>query len=344
MTEITFSGYNTRSVVHFAAHHGVDAEALCTAVGINWESLLENPDERTGCFIFYSLWNQAIQRSQNESLSLHWGEAFNFAAFGIVGYVLVNCRTLGEAFAKFARFTSLFCGGTLTKLSVTGGQVFCDSSPPILDGLDADLLAGMRCVAESTLVCMLVGAEALTGKALRPSSVWFRHAPPANRAEYDRIFQTEIKFSMPVNRLIFDAACLDWSVLSRNANLLAMFEPQAEAMLAVMNHASYSQQVAEAIAQQLKGELPKLETIAHDLAISSRQIQRLLQSENTTFQKLLDATRKQMALHYLLDPQIPIHHVAFLLGFSDPTAFNRAFKRWTGKPPRLYRQSLQESE
>jgi AraC-like DNA-binding protein len=344
MAEITFSGYSTRSIVHFAARYGVDADALCTAVGIDRDVLMENPDERTSSAIYYSLWHQVIQRSQRENLSLYWGEAFNFAAFGIVGYVLVNCQTLGEALEKFARFTTLFCGGTLTQISVSGGQVFCDCSPPVIATSEAALNTGRRCVVESTLVCILVGTEALTGKALRPSSVWFQHAPPADTAEFNRIFQTEIKFSMPVNRLIFDAACLDWSVLSRNANLLAIFEPQAEAMLATLNQESYSQQVAEAIAQHLKGELPKLEAIARDLTISSRQLQRLLQSEGTTFQKLLDATRKQLALHHLQDAQIPIHHIAFLLGFSDPTAFNRAFKRWTGNPPRLYRQSLQESE
>ncbi len=342
MEKITFSGYSTRSLVQFTARRGVDVNALCAAIGLDYDHLLKNPDERISISIYYALWNEAIKQTQNEHLSLHWGEAFNFTAFGIVGYVLVNCQTLGEALEKFSRFTTLFCGGTLTEISVSGGKVLCDCHPPVIDLSKTDSLTGVRCVADSILVCILVGAEALTGKALRPSSVWFQHSLPPNIAEYDRIFQTEIKFVMPVNRLIFDAACLDWSILSRSANLLAMFEPQAEALLADLSRESYSQQVAEAIAQRLKGELPKIEAIARDLAISSRQLQRLLQTENTSFQKLLDATRKQMALHHLKDLNTPIYHIAFLLGFSAPTAFNRAFKRWTGIPPRIYRQSPPE--
>jgi Arabinose-binding domain of AraC transcription regulator, N-term len=302
MQEVTFSGYSTRSLIQFAAYHGAEINSLCTSIGIDYQSLLETPDERVDSSLYYALWNKAIEQTQNEHLSLHWGEAFNFAVFGIVGYILVNCRTLGEALEKFSRFTTLFCGGTLTEITVSGAKVFCDCRPPTIDPSSKQGLVGRRCVAESILVCILVGTKALTGETLHLSSVWFEHAPPATIAEYDRIFQTEIKFSMPVNRLIFDAACLDWAVLSRNANLLAIFEPQAEAMLATLNHASYSQKVAEAIAQHLKGELPKIGAIARDLALSSRQLQRLLKTEGTSFQKLLDATRKQMALHHLQAP------------------------------------------
>jgi AraC-like DNA-binding protein len=109
-------------------------------------------------------------------------------------------------------------------------------------------------------------------------------------------------------------------------------------MLAVINQEHrYTRQVVQAITNQLKGELPSIDAIAHILAMSVRQLQRELQAEGTSFQKLLDETRKQLALRYLKHPHTPIHDVAFMLGFSEPSAFHRAFKRWTGQTPRTYR-------
>jgi len=93
---------------------------------------------------------------------------------------------------------------------------------------------------------------------------------------------------MPTNRIIFDANCLNWLILSANSNLLSVFEQHAEAMLDAMNRKDdYTRQVVQAIAQQLKGELPSIEAIARSLAISVRQLQRELQVEGTSFQQLL---------------------------------------------------------
>ncbi|MGL6343843.1 MAG: helix-turn-helix transcriptional regulator [Waterburya sp.] len=99
----------------------------------------------------------------------------------------------------------------------------------------------------------------------------------------------------------------------------------------------YTQKVVQAIIQQLKGELPTIEAIAHQLAISTRQLQRELKRESTSFQQLLDKTRQELALRHLKNPATLIHDIAFLLGFSEPSAFHRAFKRWTGKTPRQHR-------
>ena len=92
----------------------------------------------------------------------------------------------------------------------------------------------------------------------------------------------------------------------------------------------------------MHGEVPSIEALAHNLAISIRHLQRELQAKGTSYQQLLDATRKELALRYLKKPNVTVHDVAFLLGFSEPSAFHRAFKRWTGQTPRTYR-SLQDN-
>lgn len=345
MQEKTFSGYLTRSLIQFASHQGVDIEQLCLKVGLDL-TVLTTPDQRIFASVYYAVWREIVKQIGDENLGLHFGEAFNVGNYGIVGYVLLNCPTLADVFEKYCRYTYLFCQGIPSQLSVSNGMAFfeCHLSPHII--FQSGLLKESRYDAECTFASVLAAVKSLTGKELCPSMVAFRHAPPADLSEYQRIFKAELKFSMPFNRLVFNAAHLDWPVLSSNANLLSFFEQQADTMLEILNEAEgampvckgncYTQKVAYLIAERLEGSIPKIDAIAADLAISTRHLQRELQAEGTSFQKLLDKTRKELALRYLKDPIFSIHDIAFLLGFSEPSAFNRAFKRWTGKTPRCY--------
>ncbi len=336
MKEATFSVYLTRSIVQYvAARYGVDADSLCAAVGIE-PALMKLPDERIAGTLHSAMWRYAIERTGDENLGLHLGEAFNLGAFGIVGYVLVNCLSFEQVLSKLSRYTHLFSQGAYIHFAVSQGLVLCDCD--IVGDLKNYLLAEPRQAIESTFSSLLTATKLLTGKPLHPQAVWFGYPRPADISEHERIFQTDVHFSMPTNRLIFDVNCLNWSVLSANPNLLSVFEQHAEAMLDMMGREDgYTRRVVSAIAQQLKGELPLIEVIARNLAISVRQLQRELQKEGTSYQQLLDQTRKELALRHLKNPDTPIYDVAFLLGFSEPSAFNRAFKRWTGQTPRGYR-------
>lgn len=338
MHEKTFSGYITRSVIQFAAHQGIDIEDLCFKVALD-PAILKRPDQRIPASLHYAVWREVARLTGNENLALHLGTAFSLGNYGIVGYVLLNCQTLADVFEKFCRYTCLFCQGVFTRISISEGMAFfeCDAFPELrfYDGwLDV-----YRYDVESTFASTLTAVKTLTGKPLRPSAVFFRHSPPADLSEYERFFQTDLKFSMPYNRLVFNATALDWSILSSNVSLLPLFEQHAEAMLGELNGGDrYTSKVVQIIEKQLKGEIPLIDAVAAELAISTRHLQRELQTEGTSFQKLLDKTRQELALQHLENPDVPIHDITFLLGFSAPSAFNRAFKRWTGKTPRSYRR------
>jgi AraC-like DNA-binding protein len=103
-----------------------------------------------------------------------------------------------------------------------------------------------------------------------------------------------------------------------------------------------SRQVAELLARNLKGTVPQLSEIARELAMSDRNLQRALRSDGTTFQRLLDQVRRDLAISHLANPSTSTGQVGFLLGFSEPSAFHRAFRRWTGKAPGAYRQAKTE--
>jgi AraC-like DNA-binding protein len=337
MKETTMTVYATRSILQFAAHYGANVEEICATTGLD-PAMLQMPDQWISGALHLAVWREAVKQTGNQNIGLHLGESFNLGTFGIPGYVLLNCPTLGDVLEKIARYTRLFCQIAQIRISVSNGMVFFECGCGAVRNLVCCPCRELRYLVECTFASLLTTTQALTGKPLRLSAAWFQYAAPASTAEYDRIFQTGLRFSMPVNRLVFDANCLNWPILSSNSNLLPVFEQQAEAMLSEINQSqSYTQKVAQVIVQQLNGELPTIDAIASQLTISTRQLQRELQAEGTSFQKLLDKTRQELALHHLRDPTIPIHDIAFLTGFSGASAFNRAFKRWTGKTPRHYR-------
>lgn len=335
MKETTFSVSIVRDIIQYAATYGIDAKKLCAAAGIEL-ALIEMPDQRITGAPLRTLWREVVKLTGDENFGLHLGEAFNVAAIGIVGYVLLNCNTFNQVLEKLSRYTHLFSQGVYINFTVFEGQVLCDCE--IVDRLKNYLLEEPRHPIESTFAALMTATKMLTGKQLYLQTVWFQHPHPNNISEHERIFGTNIRFLAPTNRIILDANCLNWSVLSANPSLLYIFEQHAKAMLDELSQENtYSNRVVQAISQHLKGEVPELKTIAHNLAISVRNLQRELQTEGTSYQQLLDATRKELALRHLKKTDTPIHDVAFLLGFSEPSAFHRAFKRWTGKTPRAYK-------
>lgn len=341
MKQTTIAGYTTRSILHFAAQRGADVEALCATAGLD-PILLKTPDQRIPGANHLALWREAVRQTGDENLGLHLGEAFNVGTFGIPGYVLINCQTLGDLIEKVTRYTRLFCQVGHICFTVSDGMVLfeCNCDCDAAEHLKSCQLEELRYSVECTFASLLTVVKDLTGKRLLLAAAWFQFAAPANTVEYERIFAAELRFSMPANRLVFDVNCLDWPILSSNAALLALFEQYAEAMLHDITQTKpYSQRVMQAIAQQLTGELPTIDAIARELAMSARQLQRELQAEGTSFQQLRNATRKELALRHLENPTTSIYDIAFLLGFSEPSAFNRAFKRWTGKTPGRYRLS-----
>lgn len=337
MHEATFSVALVRDIVQYVVNQGTEADALYQAAGID-PAWLEDPDRQVGGEVLQNLWCEAVEQTGDGDLGLHIGEAFDLAAIGIVGYVMLNCKTYRQVLEKLCQYTQLFSRGVTLHQQIVDGWVYCDCD--IVSGFKNYLLDEPRHPIESTFAALFTATQQLTGHELDAQAVWFQHPRPSNVSEHERIFQTTVQFSQSANRIILNAHCLDWSVRSANPNLLSVFEAHASAMLIAQNQfQSYSQQVMMAIAQALQGEVPTIEAIARTLMTSVRQLQRELQAESTTYQQLLDNTRRELAFQSLKNPETSIHDVAFLLGFSEPSAFHRAFKRWTGQTPRSYRLS-----
>src|SRR5512133_729216 len=173
-------------------------------------------------------------------------------------------------------------------------------------------------------------------------SVAFRHPRPANTSEHQRLFGREPFFSADVSALEWDRSALEWEVPGTDPALSRILERHAQALLAEKPELgqAYADRVRTVLASALAGGTTTLESVATRLAMSARTLQRRLTSEGVTFDGLPDAVRLQLAVRYLTEPKVAISEVAYLLGYSEPSPFHRAFRRWTGTTPSEFRRTV----
>jgi AraC-like DNA-binding protein len=189
---------------------------------------------------------------------------------------------------------------------------------------------------------LLQGRRAI-GEEFAPQAVCFTHARPLQVSEHERIFRAPVYYGCPRNELLLDRALLLRAQRHAEPRLVAMLDRQLGGLLSALpENRSLQDAVRRCMTDELPEGEPAMAAIAAKLHMSSRSLQRRLQSEGTSFAQVLLDLRRDLALRYLRDERIGIAEVGFLLGFLDVAAFQRAFKRWTGTTPAQYRRSTQE--
>jgi AraC-like DNA-binding protein len=169
--------------------------------------------------------------------------------------------------------------------------------------------------------------------------VSFRHSPPADLSEHRRLFRAPIRFNRPVNGVVLRRALLDAPLVKADPGLCGVLERHVRELVERMPKATaLSDRVRELVASELSTGGASAATVARKLHMSRRTLQRQLGADGTTFRALFDMLRRDLAMHYLGERKIAIAEVAFLLGFSEASAFYRAFNRWYGTTPTAYRR------
>jgi AraC-like DNA-binding protein len=178
--------------------------------------------------------------------------------------------------------------------------------------------------------------------AKRPflKAIRFTHKEPSYRAEYDRIFGVPIFFESHMNALLIDGAFLNMRLSSANPYLSEILSARADELLKNLENSKTNRDRVESLLMPIlhTGEA-SVDMIAGKLALSRQTLFRKLKAEGTTFEQVLDELRHKLALYYLNGKNVSVNETAYLVGFSDPAAFSRAFKRWTGSSPRMMRAS-----
>lgn len=329
--KVTIAASLLADLLGYLRLQGVDADAVARRAGLPPHP---DPSVRVSATTMHVLWAESIATTGDHDLGLHSGMSFQPGALDIVGYVMLSSHTAFDALRRGARLMHLLNDGValdverqpttttmrLRLLSVDGGALFIDS----------------RQLVETILGGALHQLRLLTQRVVVPRAVHFRHARPrTGDREHVRLLGVAPYFGADTNELVIANHDLDVPLQSANPPLLATFESYADAALAALHRPdALSDRVLHEIVAQLKGEAPSVARVAKALAMSPRHLQRGLAHEGTTFQTLLDDARRELSLRHLSAPDATVAKVAWLVGFSEPSAFHRAFRRWTGHSPR----------
>jgi AraC-like DNA-binding protein len=208
----------------------------------------------------------------------------------------------------------------------------------VLEGPTGDL--GRRCTNESAVAQILKAVRDVARDPVRPLQVSFRHEAPNDLQEHARFFGCEVTFGAPHDALTLSTATLDGTLSLADDALSKFLVGQLDAL--AKRHVStepLTDKVRSAISGMLVAGAPKLEAVAAKLAMSPRTLQRHLASVDTNFAQIVDATRHHLASELLRETDRSMAEIAFVLGFSEPSAFHRAFKRWEGTTPTKFRDA-----
>jgi AraC-like DNA-binding protein len=179
-----------------------------------------------------------------------------------------------------------------------------------------------------------------TGRELHPLRVSFRHPEPESTADYARIFRCPVLFGQKENSMTLDLKILVTPVLIANPALRQRFEEYAQDLLSKMGTCDETvRAVTRIILSRLDEKTLSMQTVATQMAISVRTLQKRLAEEGVLYSGLLEDIRIRLARQYLRE-NYTVEQITYLLGFSDPSVFRKAFKKWTGATPKEYREVI----
>ncbi|MGA3210329.1 MAG: AraC family transcriptional regulator [Terriglobales bacterium] len=309
---------------------GVRAPAVLRRAGLP-QAFINQPRALLNTEELFALWRAVGEISTDPSIGLLLGTETKTERFHPIGLTALSSANFGSAIDQMARYKQLTCPEEILQekddgeWSIQFRWLLADEvEPPVL--------------IECCFAWVLSTARVGTGTRISPVRVEFVQ-PRAHLKTIERHFGCPVVCGTPRNSIIFRATDINRPFVTRNAELLGILAPQFDEELKEENaDESLIERVRIAIQQRLTGRRPAIEDIAAALHISSRTLQRRLQDDGSSFQRVLEEARHQLARHYLNNSVLELNEAAYLLGYEDGNSFVRAFRNWEGIPPGRWRE------
>jgi AraC-like DNA-binding protein len=328
MRERTIASHFVRAALRGAERQGVDCSAILREVNIQ-PALLDEPRARVAPEQFARLMQLLWEKLADEYMGFGRTRS-KPGTFAMMCYALIHCHTLEKALTRGTLFYSLFDEAPVITLSREG-----DWARLTVD--DSNLLDPDHFLVESLLVIWHRLASWLIGQRIRLQEATFRHAEPEHSAEYDLLFPNPRRFGAGSTSLLFQARYLAMPLLQDERTLKHFLEHSPADLLARPDGGdSLISQIRRLLGRDC-ASWPDLEAVAQQLHMSPQTLRRHLREEGSSFQELKDHLRRDLAIYHLGRDNLAIQDIAEQLGFSEPSAFHRAFKKWTGLTPGAYR-------
>ena len=332
--EPVISAFWTATVIERAAARGLAREPLYARVGLapggDLDAAPPVPQAE-----HLRLWAHVVTALDDPAFPMEVARAMRVDDYDVLGLACKTAPDLGTALGHIARYLGLWTNAVSLRVSDEGARVALALDRPGPRDL------GMRVAVESSvaeLYLALVGIAEVRPPLLRVS---FAHRAPSDTSALRSLFEVPLSFDAPFDGLVVARQVLSTPLSLSDGALSRFFEAHLRERAARAEPQGAEARATERVRAEVMGRLaagvPTLGEVAGAVAMSPRTLQRRLDAEGTSFQATVEGCRRALAERLLRQTQRPIAEVAFLTGFSEPSAFHRAFKRWTGETPSRYR-------
>ncbi|NOK11878.1 AraC family transcriptional regulator [Corallococcus exercitus] len=316
-----------------AAKRGVPAERLCEELGLRWSDL-DDPEARIPYAVLDAILERAVALTGDDNLGLHMAGLDVMDADDPASLVILTSAHLREAMVRGCRYQRVWGDGERFVVEDTPRGVRMRFTP-----VGPSWRPAHRHLTELALVQLAMGVRVFTGADVRPLRARFVHAAPADTREHEAFFGCPLEFDAPASDLEFAHADADRPFVHADALLSDVFEHQARRALERLPVTdTLSDRVREQVRRTLAGGDFSFIAVARTLRVPPRTLQRQLAAEGRTYAGIVEALRRELSQGYL-QRSMSIAEVSFLLGYADPVAFHRAFKRWWNTSPEAFRRS-----
>lgn len=319
-------------ITDHVARLGGDIDSVCGEVGID-PACVGQPTLSLELGAFCSLFEEAARSTRNPNFGLWFGNSFKPRDLGLIGYAAVSSPNLGSAFENFIGLFALHQQSTHMAVTDAG-----DGLARLEYQIRMPDIVARRQDAELSLGMFLNIMRECLGQSWAPEEVHFEHPKPEAWREHESAFGAPVYFSQPTNALVFRHDLFQRPMPAPDLKLLSITRM---CLMSVgtrpMPRQTKKDQIRSAIRARLAEGYPALEVIAEAVKATPAAIQRELARDNLNYKDLVEETRRDLALVYVRQRELPFSEIAFLLGYSELSAFSRAFHRWTGTSPRNYR-------
>jgi AraC-like DNA-binding protein len=298
----------------------------------------DDADARVSAWLLRGLWVRAEQVLADPFVGLHAAEATEDSTFGVFSFLAVTSPSWRDAIVNVCRFQGLMETGARYELVLRDDLAAYEVRPPLMPGRDR------RHLAEFSVAVAFCYSRRNVAADWQPREVYFAHAPPKDAAEPARIFGVPVRYGAAAHGFSFDAALLERpmkradsalasTLATHAADLLRQVPDDQDVVIATRAH----------IGHALPSGDPSLAAVAKAMGLTGRTLQRRLDERGTSHRQLVVDVRREVAEDLLGGSQLSLTEVAFVLGFSEVAPFHRAFRKWTGETPGVFRKRVRVS-
>jgi AraC-like DNA-binding protein len=281
-----------------------------------------------------NIMKEAFTMSEDLYLGLHIGEHSELGDLSTLGYIMANCNNLREALEKACEYFGLITNFIHLYLWKSGYK-----SRFVFQVTRRRLNPSTRQIIDVFISSFIKLINNITRNPVELQALNLHYEKPgAEIKEYTRIFSCPVQFNSPVTTFIFETGYLEMPIIHPNHELLALLEQHAIIFLdKAKDNSRLLMKTKNLLFEKIQNGSPCIKTVASELGMSVRCFQLRLSKEGITFSQLVKNIRRELAENYLAEKRYSIDDITYLLGFSEPSVFHRAFKSWTGITPGQYR-------